>query len=43
MPEGELAKRIEKLEEEGKDFFVGVQTAMGEEAAIDVKEAANKD
>ncbi|EAA32675.2 hypothetical protein GE21DRAFT_6653 [Neurospora crassa] len=43
MPEGELAKRIEKLEEEGKDFFVGVQTAMGEEAAIDVKEASNKD
>ncbi|GAB7356806.1 hypothetical protein MBLNU459_g7690t1 [Dothideomycetes sp. NU459] len=40
LPEGEVAQKIEKLfTEDGKDTNVIVLTAMGEEAAIDAKEA----
>jgi len=41
LPEGEVGAKINKLfTEEGKDTLVTVQTAMGEEAAIDAKEGA---
>ncbi|KAJ5219181.1 eukaryotic translation initiation factor 5A-2 [Penicillium cinerascens] len=40
LPEGEIGQRIVKLfREEEKDVNVIIQTAMGEEAAIDAKEA----
>ncbi|VBB77066.1 Putative Eukaryotic translation initiation factor 5A-2 [Podospora comata] len=39
LPEGEVGDKITKLfKEEEKDTLVTVQTAMGEEAAIDAKE-----
>ncbi|KAK3905450.1 translation protein SH3-like domain-containing protein [Staphylotrichum tortipilum] len=39
MPEGEVASKINKLFlEEEKETLVTIQTAMGEEAAIDAKE-----
>ncbi|EAT86932.1 eukaryotic translation initiation factor 5 subunit A [Parastagonospora nodorum] len=40
VPEGEVGTKIQKMfTEEGKDINVIVLTAMGEEAAIDAKEA----
>jgi translation initiation factor 5A len=43
MPEGEAGQKITKLfKEEEKETLVTVQTAMGEEAAIDAKEGSNK-
>ncbi|KAL2021942.1 hypothetical protein VTK56DRAFT_6361 [Thermocarpiscus australiensis] len=39
LPEGELGARITKMfKEEEKDTLITIQTAMGEEAAIDCKE-----
>jgi translation initiation factor 5A len=39
MPEGEVGAKITKLfKEEEKDTLVTIQTAMGEEAAVDAKE-----
>ncbi|KAK4465280.1 eukaryotic translation initiation factor 5A-1 [Cladorrhinum samala] len=39
LPDGEVGQKITKLfTDEGKDTLVTVQTAMGEEAAIDAKE-----
>ncbi|KAK4644399.1 translation initiation factor eIF5A [Podospora pseudopauciseta] len=39
LPDGEVGEKINKLfKEEEKDTLVTVQTAMGEEAAIDAKE-----
>ncbi|KAK4236633.1 eukaryotic translation initiation factor 5A-1 [Achaetomium macrosporum] len=39
MPEGDLGAKITKLfKEEEKDTIVTIQTAMGEEAAVDAKE-----
>ncbi|KAL2259703.1 hypothetical protein VTK26DRAFT_6516 [Humicola hyalothermophila] len=39
LPEGEIGAKITKLfKEEEKDTLVTVQTAMGEEAAVDAKE-----
>ncbi|AEO67017.1 7fc66b1a-31dc-4e77-9166-d2105d06d448 [Thermothielavioides terrestris] len=39
MPEGEIGAKITKLfKEEEKDTLITIQTAMGEEAAIDAKE-----
>ncbi|KAK4231291.1 translation protein SH3-like domain-containing protein [Podospora fimiseda] len=39
LPEGEVGEKIKKLfVDEEKDVLVTVQTAMGEEAAIDAKE-----
>jgi len=41
LPEGEVGQKITKLFiDEGKDTLVTVQTAMGEEAAIDAKEGS---
>ncbi|KAK4035368.1 translation protein SH3-like domain-containing protein [Parachaetomium inaequale] len=41
MPEGEVGAKITKLfKEEEKETLVTVQTAMGEEAAIDAKEGS---
>jgi translation initiation factor 5A len=41
MPEGEIGAKITKLfTEEDKETLVTVQTAMGEEAAIDAKEGS---
>jgi len=41
LPEGEVGQKITKLfVDEGKDTLVTVQTAMGEEAAIDAKEGS---
>ncbi|KAJ4300464.1 translation initiation factor eIF5A [Collariella sp. IMI 366227] len=43
MPEGDVGAKINKLfVEEEKETLVMVQTAMGEEAAIDAKEGSNK-
>jgi len=40
VPEGEVGDKIKKLfQDDGKDTNVIVLTAMGEEAAIDAKEA----
>ncbi|KAL2132790.1 hypothetical protein VTI74DRAFT_3384 [Chaetomium olivicolor] len=39
MPEGDVGAKITKLfKEEDKDTIVTIQTAMGEEAAVDAKE-----
>lgn len=41
LPEGEVGERITKMfKEEEKDVNVTVMSAMGEEVAVDVKEAA---
>ncbi|KAH6856758.1 translation initiation factor eIF-5A, promotes formation of the first peptide bond [Chaetomium sp. MPI-CAGE-AT-0009] len=40
VPEGELGVQIQADFEEGKELLVTIQTAMGEEAAISVKEGA---
>lgn len=39
LPEGEVGERIKKMYEEGKDTNVTVMSAMGEECAVDAKEA----
>lgn len=40
VPEGEVGERLTRMfKDEGKDVNVIVQTAMGEEAAIEAKEA----
>jgi translation initiation factor 5A len=39
LPEGELGQQIESQFDEGKELIITVLTAMGEEAAISVKEA----
>lgn len=40
IPEGEIGERITKLfTEEGKDVNVIIMSAMGEEVAVDCKEA----
>ncbi|KAJ6144352.1 eukaryotic translation initiation factor 5A [Penicillium chermesinum] len=40
VPEGEVGERLVRMfKEEGKDVNVIIQTAMGEEAAIEAKEA----
>jgi len=39
VPEGELGDRIRDYEEAGTDILVTIIAAMGEEAAISVKEA----
>jgi translation initiation factor 5A len=39
VPEGELGKQIEEDFESGKDLLITIISAMGEEAAITVKEA----
>ncbi|KAL2120510.1 hypothetical protein VTJ04DRAFT_4537 [Mycothermus thermophilus] len=39
VPEGDLGDRIRKLWDEEKELLITVQTAMGEEAAVDVKES----
>jgi len=39
VPEGEVGDRIRAYEEEGTDILVTIIKAMGEEAAISVKEA----
>ncbi|KAI5814251.1 translation protein SH3-like domain-containing protein [Pyronema omphalodes] len=39
VPEGEVGVAIRKAEEEGKDILVTIISAMGEEAAISVKDA----
>ncbi|KAG0634337.1 translation protein SH3-like domain-containing protein [Tuber brumale] len=39
VPDGELGDRIRAAEEEGTDILVTIISAMGEEAAISVKEA----
>lgn len=39
LPEGDLGQQIQDGFDEGKDLLVTVLTAMGEEAAISVKEA----
>ncbi|KAL2159827.1 hypothetical protein VTH06DRAFT_1960 [Thermothelomyces fergusii] len=38
LPEGEVGQRIQEGWDSGKDLIVTVLTAMGEQAAIDVKE-----
>lgn len=40
LPEGDLGKQIQGDFDDGKDLVVSILTAMGEEAAISVKEAA---
>ncbi|KAK4156228.1 translation protein SH3-like domain-containing protein [Chaetomidium leptoderma] len=43
MPDGEAGAKITKLfKEDEKETLVTVQTAMGEETAIDAKEGSNK-
>jgi len=39
VPDGELGDRIRKFEEDGTDIIITIIAAMGEEAAISVKEA----
>jgi len=39
VPEGEIGDRISEFEEAGTDILVTIISAMGEEAAISVKEA----
>jgi translation initiation factor 5A len=40
IPEGEVGERITKMfSEEGKDVNVVIMSAMGEEVAVDAKEA----
>ncbi|KAJ5629138.1 eukaryotic translation initiation factor 5A-2 [Penicillium herquei] len=40
VPEGEVGERINRMfKDEGKDVNVIIQTAMGEEAAVEAKEA----
>lgn len=39
VPEGDLGKQITEDFEAGKDLLVTIVSAMGEEAAISVKEA----
>lgn len=39
MPDGEVGDRIQADFDEGKELIVTVIAAMGEEAAISVKEA----
>lgn len=39
MPEGDVGDLINKLQYEGKEVSVTIQTAMGEEAAVAAKEA----
>ncbi|KKA27076.1 hypothetical protein TD95_001141 [Thielaviopsis punctulata] len=39
LPDGDVGKKIKDLWDDGKDTLVIILTAMGEEAAIDAKEA----
>jgi translation initiation factor 5A len=39
VPDGEIGDRIREFEEAGTDILVTIISAMGEEAAISVKEA----
>jgi translation initiation factor 5A len=39
LPDGELGKQIQEGFDDGKDLLVTIQAAMGEEAAISVKES----
>jgi len=39
VPDGDVGDRIREAEEKGKDILVTIIAAMGEEAAISVKEA----
>ncbi|RPB11759.1 translation initiation factor eIF-5A [Morchella conica CCBAS932] len=39
LPEGEVGEKIQTYEDEGTDILITIISAMGEEAAISVKEA----
>jgi len=39
LPDGDLGDRIKKMVDDGKDVNVIVMAAMGEELAMDAKEA----
>ncbi|KAH0612559.1 uncharacterized protein H6S33_008939 [Morchella sextelata] len=39
LPEGEVGEKIQAYEDEGTDILITIISAMGEEAAISVKEA----
>jgi len=41
VPDGELGDRIRESEEAGKDILITIISAMGEEAAISLKDAPN--